>query len=411
MNSQPFLCNPVVVYPQQSSEQEPAACAQSGGLEASVSVVLSHVFMAPQRSIAAARYCCNVRACLLGFRGRHTLFKPPRASVCLQATQMQRGARFSLAAGLWGWPPAPGHAAPDQLAPDSWLLQFRDHHAVPDPAILSGVFTSCRAGRDWVLGGLAREVSLTLDTTNEHPSDAWVTRIGALRQALCARGVRPVRLTLLCSDAQHSSTASYAVAGLMQAGQSAAITELTLRDPTGADSCLYMQFAVVTHHLIPALIPHLTTLSLEPCPWALPLPHLLPQLRSLRATLLNSGAESRLDLILSSIAPLTTQLTTLTINERYPANFNHPTPWLALAPAVPSHTLTSFSTNGAATDALMSVLLDSFTALETLQIDTPAFDTDHSDGEWGVRQLTVGDGDMRDSWMLMLPRCREGGGR
>ncbi len=99
-----------------------------------------------------------------------------------QATPQQ----FSLAAAVFGWPPAPGHAAPASV-PDAWLLQFREKHATAAPAVLSGIFTSCRSGRDWVLG-TAPKATLTLDFTQELPVPVRLQQLYAARQLLSTRG-------------------------------------------------------------------------------------------------------------------------------------------------------------------------------------------------------------------------------
>ncbi len=139
---------------------------------------------------------------------------------------MQPGSEFSLAAALWGWPPAPGHAAPDQQAPDAWVLHFREHHAASDPAVLSGLFTACPAGRDWVLDA-APKLTLTLDTTAEQTPAQWQRRISTLAETLSARRSRPVRLAVACDDSKRSATAAYVLPGLLPS-LSGPVTELLM---------------------------------------------------------------------------------------------------------------------------------------------------------------------------------------
>ncbi len=128
--------------------------------------------------------------------------------VCV-LTCTQRGKKFSLGAALLGTPAVRGYANPAQRVPDAWLLLFIEQHA--DSAVLSGLFTSCRAGKDLVLQA-ARKATLQLRVADRKPAGKWRTlllrvvgrspdsdwrrQLAAAGKALAVRGARPTRLML-----------------------------------------------------------------------------------------------------------------------------------------------------------------------------------------------------------------------
>ncbi len=82
-----------------------------------------------------------------------------------------RGKRFSLGAAVFGWPPAPGYAAPTQFAPELFVEQLIKQHA--GPALLRGIFQTCKAGRDAVLQNAAEaRVLLAPCTDQAEPAQA-----------------------------------------------------------------------------------------------------------------------------------------------------------------------------------------------------------------------------------------------
>ncbi len=228
---------------------------------------------------------------------------------------MQSGSEFSLVGALFGWPPAPGHTAPYQNEADAWVLLFRKHHAVPHPAVLSGLFTACPAGRDWVLDA-APKLTLTLDTTAEQTPAQWQRRISALSSILSARGGRGVRLALVCNDSKASHVSALVLSTLLP-GLDVAVTQLHFRDLIEVHSFHPPPSAITLLNVaVTTFGPHLTTLLLDPCPCALPPPDLLPNLRSLTLTtpILDEQGNQLEQEIARSIAPYTTQLTTLVVN-------------------------------------------------------------------------------------------------
>ncbi len=300
---------------------------------------------------------------------------------------MPPGAKFSLAGALFGWEPAPGHAAPEQQAPDAWVLHFREHHAASDPAVLSGLLTACPAGRDWVLEAAPR-VTLTLDTTAEQTPAQWQRRISTLSSTLSARGSRAVRLDIACDGSTQSSAAGYVLPSLLP-GLDVAVTELGMRSiSTAPGQFLYTPMISLLHAAVSAFAPHLTTLSLDPCPCALPPPDLLPQLRSLTLTTPTLDAEE-LQLereVVRSIAPYTTQLTSLVINRD---SDDWHIEWPDLTPATPSNTLTSLSISSMIDEELLELVTEKLPALQSLRGARLRIDEDFSDRVWGVRELAL----------------------
>lgn len=305
---------------------------------------------------------------------------------------MQRGGKFTLAAALFGWPAAEGNTAPDQLAPDSWLVQFRDQHATPDPAVLSGIFCSCAAGRDWV-SEAARKVGLTLNTTAEHPADTWPSRIDTLQQTLNKRAASPTQLSVICNDAPPSCAACALVPTLLSCGD-IAFTELSVKHQNRSPSAQLVAIASLLQPVAPALAlaPHLTTLSLDPCTIPLPPPPHLPKLQQLSIRLAGSYVwePNRLDSIFRSIAPYLAQLHTLKIDMARGTEEFRPIPWPALAPSTPTHTLTTLEHNSWLRDGLITFTVDHCPALRTLRgACGMMFDGGFGDREWGVEEVVL----------------------
>ncbi len=323
---------------------------------------------------------------------------------------MKRGAKFSLAAALWGWAPAPGHTQPNQHAPDSWLVLFREHYATPDPAVLSGLFTACPAGRDWVLEA-APKVTITLDTTAEQTPAQWQARTNPLRRTLSARGSAPVRVVIVCDNSQQSSEAAYAVPSLLCRLDQIAVTEVTLRDLQRSEAENPQAHVTgLLYAAVSAFAPHLTTLSLDPCPCALPPSDLLPQLRSLSVTVGGEHvwAQPLLTSILQSVRKYTPQLTTLSVlagcRDAHEVDFS----WDELQPHTPSHTLTTLRTDMCVTDEVVQLVAAHLPAMRTLRGGALMVEGDYSDQQWGVRELVITSYMISETCLCNLPRCAEG---
>ncbi len=145
--------------------------------------------------------------------------------------------RISLAAAVFDFPAAPGHSTPQQNVPDSWLELFTSQYA--DAGVFLGIFTSCRAGRDWALR-TAPQIRVTLNF-KAAPSLA-----GRMRQATAALdilrtrstqcGLAPARLTVIRDDTANSDTAVAMLLGsLWQTGAGRGIGALSLETSRPSD--------------------------------------------------------------------------------------------------------------------------------------------------------------------------------
>ncbi len=128
--------------------------------------------------------------------------------------------RISLAAALFGFPAAPGRSTPQLQAPDSWLELFTSEHA--DAGVFLGIFTSCRAGRDWALA-TAPQLNVTLDYTAAPSLAGWMRQLGAVQAYVRTRSAQPdlapASLTVIRDETANSNTAVAMLLGaLHQAG-------------------------------------------------------------------------------------------------------------------------------------------------------------------------------------------------
>lgn len=276
---------------------------------------------------------------------------------------MSRGGKLPRSATLTDCSIAPGHAAASGEGADPWQVLFGEQHATADTAVLCGMFSLCTAGRDWALGA-APKVTLTLDTTIEQPADAWPGRVSTLRQSLGRRAGRAAKLVVLCNDGAGSGTACAAIPALVS-DNGPAFSELVVKhqEPAAVSTVL----TGLIEALLPALGPHLTTLTLTPCTTPLPPPAVLPQLSSLSVSVCG-----QIGTVFKSISPHLGHLQSLTITYREHA----PLPWPALAPALPSQPLTTFKHNGVMCEGLCSFLLKHCPALQALHVDSVEFDDD-----------------------------------
>ncbi len=321
--------------------------------------------------LAAYWYTWLVRAAKL------LLFSAPCRS---RPGQMAREGRFPLATALFDWPASNDCAAPDQYAPETWKASFDEHQAA-DRGVLCGLFRSCTSGRDYVLQR-APTITLTLDTTVSQEPTAWLSRISTLRQILSARGSRPVHLTVVCDDTEHSAAAASVIGAL---GDSVAVAELRVKDKTPYDEQPSAAASAIHHLTAPALGPHLTTLA-PTCAVLLPPPSSLTNVTQILADLLNSESErwpdDVHDRVLDSIAPYLPQLTSLTVHIEGDL-FMH----RVLTDT--SHTLTSFTASCALGPELVGLLLDHCPALENIHCQTLWLDPWYDDRTWGVKRVVI----------------------
>ncbi len=322
---------------------------------------------------------------------------------------LQRGSQFSLAGALFGWPPAPGHTAPDEQVPDAWILQFSEQYVEPDPAVLSGLFCSCRAGRDGVLR-TADCITLTLDTTTPQPLSAWQRRLQVVGQGHAGKDM-PTTLHVLCNTSTHSAAQCASIPALASA-HSDTIAGLAVHDkshgaePSPVFASVLQLCAAAAHKLV-----YLETNSTA---GTLPPPAHVPMLRELRVVLVCREDEltAREQDACRSIGALVPQLTHLTVTHVLPFDVLRLTdgPWEPIfTPQTTSHTLTTLTTNAILDDELMTLLLDHAPALEHVEcymLETGS--VSHMGREWGVCELVINDAQNCEECLQFLPKCKEG---
>ncbi len=110
---------------------------------------------------------------------------------------------------------------------------------------------------------------------------------------------------------------------------------------------------------------------------------------------------------LCSIAPFTTQLTSITLSGDMSPAFDFD--WDLLFTA-PSHTLTHFSTNTELDDTLLGILLDSAPALKCVSVDMISLDEDtHMNRTWAVETVCVESEEDGLECVRYLPKRADGG--
>ncbi len=356
---------------------------------------------------------------------------------------MEPKRKFSLGGALFDWPVAAGHAQAQQHAPKTWRKLFRDKHLCP--AVLSGIFTSCRAGRDWALRN-ADDVSLTLNTSvpstipsTTHSSsnlaatpaapqpaavatdsaagktaDAWSGRADALNQTLAARGALGVAVHVMHDSTPASAHACAVGVPALLCGSGAVITKLSViqTDPHRTSTTA----TALLHTLTPILGPHLNTLSLNSCTCTIPPPGALPNLRHLGLTAAGNYKDdpTTIDSVFRSAAPHLAQLHEFEFNHKREKDFEaegaDEVVWEHLAPAAPSQSLVSFKHNDNLGNDLMAFLFSYAPALTTLGVHWVNWSImyEYEGRTWGVTQVNVGATENSAWGLAQLPRGRAG---
>ncbi len=372
---------------------------------------------------------------------------------------MEPDGEFSLGGALFDWPVADGHAQPQLLVPDAWLLVFKDQHACP--GVLSGIFTSCRAGRDWALS-TADHVALTLDCTTPvstipsttdsssllataptAPSNstnststnsnsvhapapptaatappaapisdsaadqlysAWSSRADVLRQTLAARGALGVAVHVMHDSTPASEYACAVGVPALLCDSGAMITALSVRqtDPHNPRLTDFLPPATdLLHTLTPILGPHLTTLSLNPCTCTIPPPDALPNLRHLSITVLQNSEDTE-DSV-HSLVPHLAQIESLAVTDD-----RDYIDWEELEPAQPSQSLTTFTHSGSVTDEVLGFLLDHAPKLKVVHMEAIGVVSDFGDDLWPIQDLIITEKYTFDAnRFIWLPCCWE----
>ncbi len=307
---------------------------------------------------------------------------------------------------LFDWPAAGRTRAQLPYAPDTWREQFRKH---ADTAVLRRVFTTCRAGRDWVLAN-SPHLTLRINTWREHTREEWAARIGRLEQALRTRGALPTCVDIECNRCPHSSVACALLFPLITKADYN-VTGLEIRDASLQREEPSRAFSALLQLAAPAAT-HLTSLTLTEPSTSLPPPSLLPKLQKLEVSFeyMVPGWPPRphVDSMIRSIAPYVAQLTHLAILDN---QLDLPFRWMDLLTA-PSNTLTHFRIDGTIKPGLVRLLAQHVPALTHLKACDIEVKTNSLVGlQWGLEELalTYDEADLTDA--TRLPRQREAGAK
>lgn len=338
------------------------------------------------------------------------------ACVCAQVPKP-----LSFGSAMLGAPAADHWCAPSQLVPDAWLLCFTKHHA--DAAVWSGLFRTCRGGRDLALRA-ARQAALTLPCFDQEPDAGWERQLATVRDALSVRGARPTRLRLpgLQTDGEdqinfHTGRTCDAWARrlalmpgrLVGVGQGITKLDLSLWGE--------WEYGVFLTQLAWAC-PNVTSLQLKlpytlkpnftsPQPPPIPPRSLWPKLTSLRVP---QGSVDT-DWLVQHVAPYMGQLTTLQLPS---CPYYQTVQWPALFPQYPTTTntpLTHFTANAQLTDGLLSELLAHAPGLESLSVREVAVQSvAFRDRVWGLKEIGMCGCYQRVSLesLTLLPKSRCG---
>ncbi len=288
--------------------------------------------------------------------------------------------KFSLGAAVLGCVPADGCDTPIQEAPDAWLLCFIEQHA--DAAVWSGLFISCRGGRQLALTH-ARKATLMLHCAHRVPDEGWQAQLVAVRQALSVRGAQSTRVKLRPFIALGDGPDPYlwvARMGLVPGmlwGVGRGVTELDV------DLESWSQTGALSSTLASSF-PNITSLTLMGS--MLPTPALWPRLQSIDVSS-HRGEEKWL---LQTIADYLPQLKSL----KLPSDYHGRRDWSSLFGRSyyhPVHSpLTHFEANSTLTDQVAVRLTVVAPGLEHLSVYRIAADTgQYTDAPWSLKHLQI----------------------
>lgn len=293
--------------------------------------------------------------------------------------------RFPLGSAIFpGFPHAPDCTSPTQYAPDSWRKDFEDQHQ--DGAVLSGLHTTCRAGRDYALQ-TADQATLRLDTTQEKPSAEWLKQLCAVKSGLKTRGPKDTSLQLLCDAGPASGARLMSIVAELQ-DSLVGINGLEFKTKPGCldgDACtLFLRGAS-------PFLPRLEHIIFDGTAWPLPPPTVAPNVWELRVWLDGSSDNQDLDTlndVFTSIGPWLQQLVSLEIQVSSWLSWEMDlTAWpRALFNAgQTTTTLTKLGLSYVLDDTLMTLILAHTPALVFLDV----FDIGESLGDYSGREWLV----------------------
>lgn len=301
---------------------------------------------------------------------------------------------ISYGAAFFDFPPAPNCANPEQVADELWRALFITQQA--GSAARTGLFSSCRTGRDWVLRE-APNAALRVDTAASEPREQWLARLAAVQQALVTRGAAPTAVALVCGADVDP------VRDILQHLQAApaGISDLTL---TFTAACDQGALAALVGDAGSAL-PNLSTLNLTACPLAIPPPEQLASVKHLILKVADWGEfEVNEEVLLYvRLRGYMRQLTSLTITRKEAASETHDLSVMMYVslfgptldsngPSPPNitHALTHISVNTALDYNLLHVFLEYVPNLTHLCVTSVRLYMGyHTDKEWGLKELKM----------------------
>ncbi len=309
---------------------------------------------------------------------------PPPAAVvpAPAAAEAPPAEGFSLGAALVGGVPDATCAEPQQQAPPDWQALLVRKHA--DAAVLSGLFTSCRGGRDLVLQH-APQIALELPLLLSQFYGQRVVQHLHIKSALSTRGRLPTRLHVDGWDERRTSKACKTLTptaflqSILTPTTTAGITEAVVRC-----NCYGQPPGTAVAKLLAAL-PSLTRLEMAHNDYvSLPPPSQLPKLRevSLSPTSIVAGMD-----ILQWVSPYMTQLTSLHYDAR---KVGQGMTVLFTANTHAAHLTTLSLPQWDLTDQLLGLILDCAPAVEQLSVQhIKLAAVQDRQRVWGVVGLTV----------------------
>ncbi len=300
--------------------------------------------------------------------------------------------RFSLGGAIWGFPSAYGCRAPFKNAPDAWLLILLQKHGA---AVFQGIFTSCRAGKAWVLHN-APKAQVKLSVSAQQGSAAWVKQLSAVDSDLAIRHRQRTVLTITF-DQDDSKDCLPAPDHL--SGDQALLTIPSLLNTTSQSiSELQVLFEGGPNHDLARLFMKRAAKVFKTATTFEAPTGILPPLDELaNATKLSIPCPYGPDDadINKSIGLLVPQLTELsyTRGQPGPSHYFAPEPVWTQVFTSTSHTLTRFTTAYELTDKLAKLLSKHTPRLADLHVSGVSLTHKSRALHWSVKRLFIDQGD------------------
>lgn len=327
-------------------------------------------------------------------------FPPPAAPVPAAAAvhpDRPDADKLSLGAVFGVCEPSPGHYSPSQQIPYPWRAAFATRMC--DDDMFDVLWRASKAMRAFVRQ--CGPAKLRLDLRRDRPPAEWAQQLSAAAQRLHGRGLLHNEITLQCSHSQSSASRLALVpAALQPVGMGVRV--LTVAYDAGD---------VGAQEQNQTQLPHLTSLTLQHCPCALP----TAQLRSLTALTVTVSESYRRSAPPhgSSIRALMPQVVTLALSiAGHTVDTVQRTlqwgPVFSPAPTDSAYPLRSFITTCVLTNELVELLLTHTPALTHLEVGCVGIDERHAAREWGVGEVTVRSSVVDARSMAGLPRYTGG---